>query len=54
MNEKKRLDIGGYKVVDVGRHPYGMQDYSAFINTWKKERAEILTGSPIPPDFATL
>jgi branched-chain amino acid transport system substrate-binding protein len=42
----------GYKVVDVGRFPYGLQDFSAFINTWKKEKVEILTGVPIPPDFA--
>lgn len=50
----KKFEAAGYKVVDVGRHPYGMQDYSAFINTWKKEKVEILTGSPIPPDFTTL
>ena len=31
-----KLKEKGYKVVDVGRFPYGMQDYSAFINTWKK------------------
>jgi branched-chain amino acid transport system substrate-binding protein len=50
----KKFKAQGYKVVDVGRHPYGMKDYSAFINTWKKEKVEILTGSPIPPDFAVL
>ncbi len=26
----------------MGRFPYGMQDYSAFINTWKKEKVEDL------------
>ncbi len=50
----KKFTAAGYKVVDVGRHPYGMQDYSAFINKWKEEKVEILTGCPIPPDFATL
>lgn len=44
----------GYKVVDVGRFPYGVKDYSSFITTWKKEKVEILTGSPISPDFASL
>ena len=50
----KKLVAAGFKVIDVGRHPYGMQDYSAFINRWKKEKVEIITGSPIPPDFAVL
>lgn len=49
----KKLQTMGYKVVDVGRFPYGMQDFSSFISTWKKEKVEILTGVPIPPDWAT-
>jgi branched-chain amino acid transport system substrate-binding protein len=49
----KKLKGMGYKVVDVGRFPYGMQDFSSFISTWKKENVEILTGVPIPPDWAT-
>jgi branched-chain amino acid transport system substrate-binding protein len=49
-----QLTAKGYKVIDVGRFPYGMQDYSAFINTWKKEKVEIITGVMIPPDWATL
>jgi branched-chain amino acid transport system substrate-binding protein len=49
----KKLKTMGYKVVDVGRFPYGMQDFSSFIGTWKKENVEILTGVPIPPDWAT-
>lgn len=48
-----KLKERGYKVVDVGRFPYGMQDYSAFINTWKKENVEIISGVMIPPDWAT-
>jgi len=46
----KKLNEMGYKVVDVGRFPYGMQDFSSFISTWKREKVEILTGVPIPPD----
>jgi len=49
----KKLKTMGYKVVDVGRFPYGMQDFSSFISAWKKEKVEILTGVPIPPDWAT-
>ncbi len=49
----KKLNTMGYKVVDVGRFPYGMQDFGAFIDTWKKEKVDILTGVPIPPDWAT-
>lgn len=49
---KKLTDLG-YKVVDVGRFPYGMQDFSGFISTWEKEKVDILTGVPIPPDWAT-
>jgi branched-chain amino acid transport system substrate-binding protein len=53
MEFRKKLETMGYKVVDVGRFPYGMQDFSSFISTWKKEKVEILTGVPIPPDWAT-
>ncbi len=49
----KKLNAMGYRVVDLGRFPYGMQDFSAFINTWKKEKVDILTGLLIPPDWAT-
>jgi branched-chain amino acid transport system substrate-binding protein len=50
---KKVLEPKGYKFVDMGRFPYGTQDYSSFINAWKKENVEILLGNTIPPDFAT-
>jgi branched-chain amino acid transport system substrate-binding protein len=43
----------GYRVVDLGRFPYGMQDFSPFINEWKKEGVEIVLGILIPPDFVT-
>jgi branched-chain amino acid transport system substrate-binding protein len=42
----KALKNAGYRVVDVGRFPYGMQDFSGFISTWKKEKVQILTGVP--------
>lgn len=51
---KKVLKAKGYpKVIDLGRWPYGLQDFSAHINRWKKENVEILLGNMIPPDFAT-
>lgn len=49
-----RLKEKGYKVLDLGRFPYGTQDFSTFIDTWKKEKVEIITGVLIPPDWATL
>jgi branched-chain amino acid transport system substrate-binding protein len=41
----------GYKLVDVGRFPHGIQDFTSFINTWKREKVEILTGIVAPPDW---
>lgn len=43
----------GYKVVDLGRFPYGHQDFSSFISAWKREKVEILLGNVIPPDWIT-
>lgn len=48
------LEKDGYKVVDPGRFPYGLQDFSSFINKWQKENVEILVGNMIPPDFTTM
>ena len=50
---KKALEPKGYKFIDLGRFPYGTQDFSSFINAWKKENVEIILGITIPPDFAT-
>ena len=50
---KEKLEPQGYKFVDMGRFPYGTQDFSSFINAWKKEKVEIILGNTIPPDFAT-
>jgi branched-chain amino acid transport system substrate-binding protein len=49
----KRLIEKGYKVVDAGRFPRGTPDYTSFIDLWKKEKVEILTGVQTPPDFAS-
>ncbi len=49
----KRLIEKGYKVVDAGRFPRGTMDYTSFIDLWKREKVEILTGVQTPPDFAT-
>jgi branched-chain amino acid transport system substrate-binding protein len=51
---KKAAEKRGYKIVDAGRFPYGLQDFSAMINLWKKEKVDILEGVPIPPDLAAL
>ena len=42
----------GYKVIDMGRFPYGVQDFGTHINAWKKEKVEIILGNLIPPDWA--
>ncbi len=46
------LPTRGYKVIDMGRFPYGLQDFGTFINAWKKEKVEIILGNLIPPDWA--
>lgn len=43
----------GYELFDLGRFPYGLQDFSPFINGWKKNNCEILVVNTIPPDFIT-
>jgi branched-chain amino acid transport system substrate-binding protein len=47
----KRLTEKGYKFVDPGRFPYFNPDYSNMINTFRKEKVEILTASLISPDL---
>lgn len=51
FNEK--LPPRGYKIVDPGRFPYGMVDFTSTINLFKKEKVEILSGVVIPPDWST-
>ena len=43
----------GYTVVDPGRFETGNADFSSIIGQFKAENVEIVTGIPIPPDFAT-
>lgn len=42
----------GYKVIDAGRYPNLTGDFTAFIQKWKEAGVEIVTGVPIPPDWA--
>jgi branched-chain amino acid transport system substrate-binding protein len=48
----KALSEKGYKVIDAGRYPNGTTDFTVFIQKWKAAGAEIVTGVPIPPDWA--
>jgi branched-chain amino acid transport system substrate-binding protein len=48
----KALTEKGYKVVDAGRYPNGTTDFTVFIQKWKEANVEIITGVPIPPDWA--
>ena len=50
---KERTEAKGYKWVDPGRFPYFMRDFSSMINTFRKEKVEILTASLISPDWTT-
>jgi len=50
---KEMLPGRGYTIVDPGTFPYGTQDFTALINTWKKANVEILFGNVITPDFVT-
>jgi branched-chain amino acid transport system substrate-binding protein len=43
----------GYRVVDVGRFAIGADDFSAHIQAFKKEGAEIVTGLFNPPEWVT-
>lgn len=43
----------GYRVVDIGKFPADADDFSAQIQAFKKENAEIVTGLFSPPQWAT-
>jgi branched-chain amino acid transport system substrate-binding protein len=47
------LQAKGWKVVDPGRYPSGLQDWTSVIQRLKEGRVEILTGSMASPDFAS-
>ena len=48
----KALTDKGYRVIDPGRYPNGTTDFTVFVQQWKAAGAEIITGVPIPPDWA--
>jgi len=48
----KALTDKGYKVIDPGRYPNGTTDFTVVVQKWKEAGAEIITGVPIPPDWA--
>jgi len=43
----------GYKVIDIGRFPVGADDFSSYIQAFKKENVEIVTGLFNPPEWAS-
>lgn len=43
----------GYKVVDIGKFAPGTDDYSNYIQAFKKEGVEIVTGLLAPPEWAS-
>jgi branched-chain amino acid transport system substrate-binding protein len=47
------IAAGGYKLVDPGRFQTLSTDFSSVIGQMKDGGVEIVTGIPIPPDFAT-
>lgn len=43
----------GYKVVDIGRFAPGTSDFSAYIQSFKKENIQIVSGLFAPPEWAS-
>jgi branched-chain amino acid transport system substrate-binding protein len=43
----------GYDIVDLGRHKVLNDDFTNFINAFKEQDVQIVTGTMIPPDFIT-
>nr|WP_315400627.1 ABC transporter substrate-binding protein [uncultured Duganella sp.] len=43
----------GYTVVDIGRFPVGADDFSSYIQAFKRDKVEIVTGLFSPPEWAT-
>jgi branched-chain amino acid transport system substrate-binding protein len=43
----------GYQIVDIGRHRVLNDDFSNYINAFKDQHVDIVTGTMIPPDFIT-
>jgi branched-chain amino acid transport system substrate-binding protein len=49
----KALRPQGYTIVDPGRYQGEKDSFAAEIETFKAAGADIVTGVPLPPDFAT-
>jgi branched-chain amino acid transport system substrate-binding protein len=47
------LTKAGYRIADPGFYPPENNDFAKVIGTFRDSRADILTGAPSPPDFAT-
>jgi branched-chain amino acid transport system substrate-binding protein len=47
------LQPQGYEIVDPGRYQSQKDSFQAEIDRFKDARAEVVTGVPLPPDFAT-
>ena len=43
----------GYRIVDIGKFQVGTDDFSAYIQAFKREKVEIVTGLFSPPEWAT-
>jgi branched-chain amino acid transport system substrate-binding protein len=43
----------GYKIIDIGKFPIGADDFSTYIQAFKKEGVETVTGLFNPPEWAT-
>jgi branched-chain amino acid transport system substrate-binding protein len=43
----------GYKIIDIGRFPVGADDFSTYIQAFKKEGVEIVSGLFNPPEWAS-
>lgn len=43
----------GYTITDPGRYQNFNDDFTAFISAFRSADSEIVTGVPLPPDFAT-
>jgi len=48
------LPKAGYDFIDPGRFPEGTPDFTSLIQTFKKEKVEIVFGNLAPPDFTTV
>jgi branched-chain amino acid transport system substrate-binding protein len=51
-NFRKMLEDKAWKVIDPGRYPSGLQDWTSVVKSLKDGKVQILTGSIASPDFA--